>query len=302
MITNMDYSNQLLDSNALTEPRTDTKMAVLRSVSYRTTVDDRPYFRLVFMDANGFSVVGRMFSINDYEKTGKIMNRYMGHVCIIEFDVEFPFGEASLNIRKISAVKPETEGELTKLFRNSPLDLDDLCSKYSQLMSSIRDVVPQAIKEHMDGSSPEITFRAYSQDNIGKGATGAILDVIVKILQNDIDPLAAFAFVNTLECYCRAPQQSDALTSLMIHNFITIASLEAAKLCTLSDELNNKDYKILVSDFIGLLTGTSTSVCPNTQFIFDLYTTYCRSSDMKARTRDLPMQGFIQYGKITLRK
>lgn len=302
MITNMDYSSQLLDSNSLTEPRTDTKMAVLRSVSYRTTVDNKPYFRLIFMDANGFSVVGRMFNITNYEKTGKIMNQYMGHVCIIEFDVEFTFGEAELNVRKISAIKSETEPEVAKLFRSSPLDLDSLCSDYIQLMRHIRDVMPEAVQEYMDGSSNETTFRVYSQDSIGKGATGAILDVIVKVLQNDVDPLAALAFVNTLECYCRAPQQSDALTSLMLHNFITIASLEAAKLCTLSDNLNNKDYKLLVSDFIGLLTNTATSVCPETQFIFDLYTTYARSSDMKARTRDLPTQGFIQYGKITLRK
>lgn len=304
MIENMDYSSKVLDLNMLTELTTDTKLAFLRAVSYRTTVEGRPFFRMVFMDVNGFSVIGRMFNINNYDKTGKIMNRYIGHVCLLDFDVEFPFGEASLSIKKISPVKADMESELLGVFKNGPLDLVALTNKYNLALRASLESVPTYLAEYvLSQNTPEI-FSTYSQDDICRGINGGIMKALTDVLSSPVEPVAMAIFILALKDYCQPEMSSDAFGNLRTQTFITKAILTASMLETLEKEQGHQPFnvKLLMSDFIGLLTKTAIVFSPETKFIYDLYEAFVRHDDMKAHTDYLPKEGFIQYGKNTLRK
>ncbi len=297
MITNADFSKDLLDINTITNKATvDRAIGFLARVEQRDSSDDRSYFRLRFRDVNGFGIIGRMFvDMENFAETAGRIFAMEDKLVILNYEQDYHFGSLELKVTDMKIVKPEIAMSIMSTYGKTPVnavkELHDIKECLAQALTG------KVADDLLDDYTSEM-FTSFRHDDIGGGATGAILPVLSKTLQAvyyaKVSPSVVGGFVTALSqwVYCNT-QDSDEFEI-----FYPSALVNCIRKLTDSEQSLAKPIRMCGM----LLIGQTTNITPDAYTIVQLFNTFKLQSSMETAMKFIPDGGKKQWGEFSLRK
>lgn len=290
-------SVSLLDTNALANS-TDTCIAILRKVQYRTTKDGKPFIRASFEDINGYIVMGRMFDFDDINKIGKIFNSMVGSLVSISYDTDYFNGSVYLALTSVDPVPLAVAKQLSQHFVGKYNMAEERLRQCNTLLAA-RGFTEQLDKYRMTYCNLNVLVGA-SDETISNGLRGAIVDIIYKTLIacNTVENDTVLAFLTVVLTWVYTRQETEA--ALDENSMFFTASL-AEKILTCKSQgllaLANK-----IGELATMFSGNAKIISSDTYLIYNVYKAFVEASTIAVLESHLPAEGFCAYKMFTVRR
>lgn len=293
-----DILQKFLNINTLLDNYEDIKIAKLRKVQFKYTVEERPFLRMVLTDISGKSVIGRMFDINTNSDIGSAIENLIGEFVYVEFYTQKSPVEYGITVKSVKSVSAEYSKELS----------DALADSYTYRFNNSWDSFNNTLKAAGLELSPDKTaswsvFRTFSDESIGGGTPSAICNVLSNTVLSarcagvSMDVLVSF--IDVVAEWCKTAQQSCTLANLQQ---ISFCASVINKVQMDGDSVKARNKMLDVSDFIALISGTSKVCSPATKLVFELYKSFSEYSTLKEQCSGIPSNGFITHNGEVIRK
>lgn len=276
----------------------DKRLAVLRKVQFRNTVDGRPYIRAVFEDCNGYCIVGRMFNFEDVNSIGKVYTSLVGSLVYLGYEADYFNGSLCLKIISIESVSNEIAEKYTSAFVGkynlAEIRLSDCCKLLGTLPLS-RELTDFCITYCNLGG-----LMSLSDESVSKGLRGYILEIIYRVLQNkdEVSCESIVAFIYSVITWFNTRKEVDAYSDDNVMLFI--ASMMDKRVTSAAAGLTVLSSKI--SEFAALFSGNAKVISSDSFLLYNLYRVHLESSNIKVLENQLPLDGYCTYKSFTIRR
>lgn len=288
--------SQVLDVNTLVDNMEDSKIALLRKVEFKRTVDDVPFLRMIFSDINGQNVVGRIFNLENFDKIGMATQALIGHLVMLSFTCESR--DQGLRCTKIQRINEQTESTLKDMIADSRTSrFQSVWDEFVQVLVSLK------VFDSPADAGEFSVFRGFSHATISNGQTGAICNVIkltcMSAIAAGVPASTLKTFVSVVKVWCDNQVDGETRVDLAKISFVSSAVTLLPNEGTQAEIM--KKYQI-VSEFVSLFLGVAELRNAYTELVWNLFKTYSKLCTLNALAAAVPAGGIYKYDGVTYRK
>ncbi|MEG2262769.1 MAG: hypothetical protein RSC43_00395 [Clostridia bacterium] len=308
MIKNMDtdankYLDLMLDINLLGNGKlSDARIAFMNSFELKTTKDETPYYRLVFSDVSGRIIIGRMFSVENAKEKSKVMETFVQHYVLVDFDVSNFEGSCYIKVTDIQRLRPSIEESLADaqrdVFNKESNDAKDILKAFIQ-----KDISDFPQDSAFISSNMLEAFSIYRSSEIGQGKPGEILKVLCKLYQAckqiGVSHEYLTGFLCVLSMHIASEDNShrhDDSAMITFHAMVADSCLSAKQ-----ESFGGTTVNIIMS-YAMMLDNLATNVYASGVLVKSFYDALCVESNMVQALVEVPPDGGVSYGALTLRR
>lgn len=281
--------SKVLNLDLLVDNTEDQKVARLRKVEFKYTVDDKPFLRLHFGDIKGRVCIGRMFDIPNLDKVGPAIEALTGSLVLCSFRTGAEPLQTGITVLSISAVEANALEQIEQQLKESyTLNFSKSWTNFKDLLMKM-----QVITSDSQASGWTI-FQMFSHESIANGTPGGICDVLSNTITAarcaGIRTKPLQIFLDVVAAWCANQNVASSMLNLSILAF----SQDAIKKLSADD----REELMIGTDFVTMFMGNSEVSTPETRLIFNLYSNFKEYSDLTVRCARLPSGGFISANGI----
>ena len=288
--------SQVLDINALQDNLEDAKVALLRRVEFKRTVDDVPFLRMTFSDINGQSIIGRMFNLEKFEEIGNAVQALTGRLVLIKFVCESR--EQGLRCNQVQRINEQTEQTLQELISDS---------RTSRFQSIWDDFAETLISLGIMADKSEVaqysSFRDFSHESIYNGRAGGICDVLkwtcMSAIAASVPASTLHTFIAVVHTWILNQGSGETRVDLSKISFVSAAVTLLPNTGSQAEIM--REYQ-LVSEFVSLFLGIAELRNANTELVWMLYKAYSKFTTVQALGASVPKGGIFVQNGVTYRK
>lgn len=315
MIREDDKLTNLLSITDIGDAGTFTKIAYIRKVVSAKTEILTNFIRVTLADADGFSVIGRIFPSGDPAEIFSRISCYTGKVCMLSFDISSFDGTKSLYITDISLVKEEFQAELRQYFFKKIPHLSEKLMKLSEqltaftLKTSDTQLISMCSKVTTE-YLPILTNSCSEEYGNLVGCDLEKVDMLQLLLIKGMDLfditlsdaiLAILAYVVSLAIKLEMELEINGRDNKEVTYICKIAKF--ADCFRYASENTGKSSRANEIEYIALkIMGISGNQSKISNITYELANTIDKLSMLSSRLRTLPSGGVAEIGGIQFRK
>ncbi len=288
----------ILDISALQDNCEDNKIALLRNVQHRTTVEGKPFLRMLFSDINGQTIVGRLFDVPNYKELGYALEANCGKYVQISFLTRGFDRDHSLLLNTVSSLNEEYAAEIEAQVKE--LHTLRFNSVWNSFVSSL--VTIQVFSQDSDAVEYSI-FQDYSDPEIYAGRVGGICDVIkwtcISSIAAGVPVSVLRAFLKVVKSKCLTQTSADSHQDIGKISFVNQAT---SMISENGSQIERIEEYNQIAEFTTMFLGISSVRSANTELVYNLYKSFSQYSTITKKVESLPNGSSFSQSGMTYRK